>query len=58
MIGEDLAAFQDRGLNEMTDKEKTALRSRYAAFDHPCAREIVLWLDGHWRITDEIVQTQ
>ena len=58
MIGEDLAAFQDRGLNEMTDKEKAALRSRYAAFDHPCAREIVLWLDGHWRITDEIVQTQ
>ena len=57
-IGEDLTAFQDRGLNEMTDKEKAALRSRYAAFDHPCAREIVLWLEDHWRITDEIVQTQ
>ncbi|PKQ07903.1 MAG: hyaluronidase [Alphaproteobacteria bacterium HGW-Alphaproteobacteria-11] len=57
-IGEDLTAFQDRGLNEMTDKEKAALHSRYAAFDHPCAREIALWLDGHWRITDEIVQTQ
>ncbi len=35
-----------------------ALRARYAAFDHPGAREVVEWLDGGWRITDEIVQTQ
>ena len=34
------------------------LRDRYAAFDHPAAREIVAWLDGHWAVTDELVQTQ
>jgi hypothetical protein len=26
--------------------------------DHDGAREIVAWLDGAWRITDEIVRTQ
>ena len=34
------------------------LRERYAAFDHPAAREIVAWLDGHWEVTDALVQTQ
>ena len=34
------------------------LRERYAAFDHPAAREIVAWLDGEWNVTDELVQTQ
>ena len=58
MIEEDLPVFQDRGRNQLADEEMAALRTRYAAIDHPCAREIVLWLDGHWRITDEIVQTQ
>ena len=35
-----------------------ALRARYACIDHDAAREIVAWLDGAWRITDEIVRTQ
>ncbi|MDP2123086.1 MAG: beta-N-acetylglucosaminidase domain-containing protein [Parvibaculum sp.] len=58
MIEQDLTALQDTGLDALPEKEMAALRSRYAAIDHPCAREIALWLDGHWRITDEIVQTQ
>ena len=58
MIGEDLAVFQDKGLDALTDKETAALRNRYAAVDHACAREIMAWLDGCWRITNEIVQTQ
>ena len=37
---------------------RAALRARYAAFDHPAAREILAWLDGHWNVTDELVQTQ
>jgi hypothetical protein len=34
------------------------LRGRYRDVDHPGAREIISWLDGGYRITDEIVQTQ
>lgn len=58
MLADDLPLLQDKGLDGMTDKETAALRNRYAAADHPCAREVVQWLDGYWRITDEIVQTQ
>lgn len=58
MISEDIGLFQDKGLDMLSDMETAALRSRYAAVDHECAREIVQWLDGNWRITNEIVQTQ
>jgi hyaluronoglucosaminidase len=53
----DLIPLQDTGLDRLGDLA-AALRERYAAFDHPAAREILDWLDGGWRITDEIVQTQ
>jgi hypothetical protein len=42
------------GLGEKAD----ALRLRYGTVDHQGAREIITWLDGGYRITDEIVQTQ
>lgn len=58
MLAEDLPLMQDKGLNGMDEKKTAALRNRYAAVDHPCASEIVQWLDGYWEITDEIVQTQ
>ena len=53
----DLLALHDRGLDRLAER-RPALRERYAAFDHPGAREIVAWLDGHWAVTDELVQTQ
>jgi hypothetical protein len=53
----DLIPLQDLGLDRL-GAQATVLRERYAAFDHPAAREILGWLDGTWRITDEIVQTQ
>ncbi|HYF60836.1 MAG TPA: beta-N-acetylglucosaminidase domain-containing protein [Burkholderiaceae bacterium] len=53
----DLIRLQDTGLDRLGELAP-ALRARYAAFDHPAAREIVDWLDGGWRITDEIVRTQ
>jgi len=56
-VGRDLLTLQDRGLDRLAERRKT-LRDRYAAFDHPAAGEIVAWLDGHWEVTDEIVQTQ
>ena len=57
MLREDLLILQDVGLDRLGEKEE-ALRSRYAAVDHPAAREIIAWLDGEYRITDEIVHTQ
>ena len=56
-VRRDLLALQDRGLDRLAERRKT-LRERYAAFDHPAAREIVDWLDGAWNVTDELVQTQ
>ena len=57
LVREDLLTLQDVGLDRLGDKEKV-LRERYAGVDHPGAREIIAWLDGAYRITDEIVQTQ
>lgn len=65
ILGEDLAArlakdilvLQDRGLDRLGER-KASLKARYAAFDHPAAREICLWLDGYWSVTDDLVQTQ
>ena len=53
----DLLALQDRGRDRLGER-LPKLRERYAAFDHPGAREIVAWLDGKWEVTDELVQTQ
>lgn len=56
-VREDLLTLQDIGLDRLGEKEK-ALRERYSGVDHAGAREIIAWLDGAYRITDEIVQTQ
>jgi len=56
-VREDLLTLQDVGLDRLGEKE-AALRERYGEVDHPGAREIVAWLDGAYRITDEIVHTQ
>lgn len=58
LIEADLYLLQDKGLDGLSEKETAALRNRYAAVGNPCAREIVQWLDGHWRITNETVLTQ
>ena len=64
VLGEALAAqlqvhisrFQQFGL-PLTEAETLAsLRTRYAAFDHPGAREIVAFLDGDYRITREMME--
>ena len=63
VLGEDLAAqlalnlsqFQDTGLSRLGDSIPR-LRERYAAFDHPGAREIVKFLDGGYVITREMME--
>lgn len=57
LVAEDLLTLQDVGLDRLGEREP-ALRERYGAADHPAAREILAWLDGAYRITDEVVQTQ
>jgi hyaluronoglucosaminidase len=56
-LHEDTLALQDIGLDRLGPRGD-ALRARYADVDHPGAREIIAWLDGAYRITDEIVRTQ
>lgn len=58
MLKQDLARVQLTGLANMTADTRAALRARYAAIDHPAAREIVDWLDGGYAITGEMLQTQ
>ena len=57
VLSEDVLFLQDVGLDRLGEKEKL-LRDRYRDVDHPAAREIIDWLDGGYRITDEIVHTQ
>lgn len=57
MLQADLLTLQDGGLDQIGDR-RDALRSKYAAVDHPAAREIVDWLDGGYAITGEMLQTQ
>ena len=56
-VREDLLTLQDVGLDRLGEKEKV-LRERYAGRPEAGAREIISWLDGAYRITDDIVQTQ
>jgi hypothetical protein len=56
-VWEDVLVLQNVGLDRLGEKE-AMLRERYAGEDHPGAREIIAWLDGAYRITDEVVQTQ
>lgn len=57
LVEEDLIFLQDFGRDRLGERE-AMLRERYHGVDHPGAREIIGWLDGEYRITDEIVQTQ
>ena len=53
----DLLLLNDTGLDRLGGAAEK-LRARYAAIDHPGAREIVDWLDGGYRITQEIIDMQ
>lgn len=50
-------SLQDGGKDRLGDNRQ-AVRDKYAAFDHPAAREVVAWLDGAYDVSAEDVQTQ
>lgn len=56
-VERNLLLLEDAGLAGMDAERKARLRARFAAFDHPGAREIVAWLDGEWAPASEL-QTQ
>ena len=55
-VERDLPALQDQGLDKL-GPARSALRARYAGFDHAGAREIVAWLDGTYAVTGETAPT-
>jgi hyaluronoglucosaminidase len=54
----NLLSLQDAGLGGIDEERRDRLRARFAAFDHPAAREIVAWLDGGYAIGADELQTQ
>jgi hypothetical protein len=54
LLRRHLVAFHDGGLTHI-EADIPRLRERYAAFDHPAAREVVAWLDGEYRVTREMM---
>jgi hyaluronoglucosaminidase len=57
MLQADILILQNVGLDRLGERAEK-LRARYAACDHPAAREVVDWLDGGYAITGEMVLTQ
>lgn len=57
-IERTLLLLEDTGLDGLDAARKARLRARFAAFDHPAAREIVGWLDGAYVIGADELQTQ
>lgn len=47
-IMDDVSSFQERGLIEMSEKEKNMLIKKYGSFKSPYATEIVAWLEGKY----------
>jgi hyaluronoglucosaminidase len=58
MLEADLLGLEDAGLDRMSAERKAKLVARYAAVDHPAAREVVDWLQGGYAITGEELKTQ
>jgi hypothetical protein len=50
--------LDDTGLDRLGEERHGNLKRRFATFDHPAAREALAWLDGHWRIGTEDLETQ
>jgi hyaluronoglucosaminidase len=57
MLQADLLTLQDSGRDRLGER-LPKMRAKYAAIDHPAAREVVDWLGGGYAITGEMVQTQ
>jgi hypothetical protein len=52
-----MMALCDAGLDQLGQRADK-LRDTYSKIDHPAAREIIAWLDGAYRISQDVVMTQ
>jgi hyaluronoglucosaminidase len=57
LLERDMMAFCDTGLDQLGSRADK-LRATYAAIDHPAAKEIIAWLEGSYRISNDVVMTQ
>jgi hyaluronoglucosaminidase len=57
-LKQDVLLLQDAGRGKLTADQVNLLQNRYAAFDHPAAVEVVQFLNGHYDVSLEQVQTQ
>lgn len=55
LVRRHLILLNDTGRDRMDPAVQDRLRGRYAAIDHPAAREIVDWLDGKWIMTRDMM---
>ena len=55
LLERHIGFFQDVGLDRLDPEIAGRLKERYAAFDHPAAREVLAWLAGDYRITAEMI---
>ena len=53
----DLLSLQETGRDRLGDR-RARLREIYAGLDHPCAREVVAFLDGEYEVDASILLTQ
>lgn len=58
MLLANLLTFNDSGLERLGEDTRRNLLAKYAAVDHPAAREVCAWLSGGYAITGEMLQTQ
>ena len=53
----DILSLHDGGLDRLGERLER-MKTRYAAIDHPAAREVVDWLNDGYAITGEMLETQ
>lgn len=49
LLERDVALFQQQGLDNIAADQRETLLAEYQQFDHPCAREVVEWLQEQYR---------
>jgi hypothetical protein len=51
----DWRAFQEQGMEGITELERAELVAAYASHDHPAAAEVVRWLQGDYAVSADIL---